>query len=178
MTARNGLLSNLVTYVITRVALVSTNAKEFVASGNPETLPNKSLDANGTSGLVIDILPLTQLSPAASTQPFGRLALIFSNERKTCRQRAARGSHSIELNDVLRVAPPRFSGLLHTASLALNRSAQRGRRALNLTFNGRPNKSLQRSAHSVTFIRKIWRLVALRARPLNSGVGLLTVCWK
>ena len=33
---------------------------------------NKSLDASGTSGLVIDILSATQLSPAASTQSFGR----------------------------------------------------------------------------------------------------------
>src|SRR5258707_8266902 len=33
--------------------------------------PNKSLDASGTSGLVIDNLFVTWLSPAASTQPFG-----------------------------------------------------------------------------------------------------------
>ena len=32
---------------------------------------NKTLDASGTSGLVIDILSVTQLSPAASTQPLG-----------------------------------------------------------------------------------------------------------
>jgi hypothetical protein len=32
---------------------------------------NKSLDASGISGLVIDNLPLTQLSPAASSQPLG-----------------------------------------------------------------------------------------------------------
>jgi hypothetical protein len=32
---------------------------------------NKSLDASGFSGLVIDNLSVTQLSPAASTQPFG-----------------------------------------------------------------------------------------------------------
>jgi hypothetical protein len=31
--------------------------------------PNKSLDASGTSALVIDNLSVTQLSPAASTQP-------------------------------------------------------------------------------------------------------------
>src|SRR6266404_2730770 len=31
---------------------------------------NKSLDASGTSGLVIDNLSVTWLSPAASTQPF------------------------------------------------------------------------------------------------------------
>jgi len=31
---------------------------------------NKSLDASGTSGLVIDNLAVTWLSPAASTQPF------------------------------------------------------------------------------------------------------------
>jgi len=35
--------------------------------------PNKSLDASGIGGLVIDNLPVTQLSPAASTQPFGGL---------------------------------------------------------------------------------------------------------
>ena len=34
-------------------------------------LPNTSLDASGTSGLVIDSLPVTQLSPAASTQSLG-----------------------------------------------------------------------------------------------------------
>jgi len=32
---------------------------------------NKSLDASGTSGLVIDNLSVTQLTAAASTQPFG-----------------------------------------------------------------------------------------------------------
>jgi hypothetical protein len=32
---------------------------------------NKSLDASGTSGLVIDKLSVTQLFPAASTPPFG-----------------------------------------------------------------------------------------------------------
>jgi hypothetical protein len=36
--------------------------------------PNKSLDASGTSGLVIDNLPVTRLSPAASTQPLSRFA--------------------------------------------------------------------------------------------------------
>ena len=34
--------------------------------------PNKSLDASGTSGLVIDNLSVTWLSPAASTQPLSR----------------------------------------------------------------------------------------------------------
>jgi hypothetical protein len=34
---------------------------------------NKSLDASGTSGLVIDNLSVTWLSPAASTQPVGLL---------------------------------------------------------------------------------------------------------
>ena len=34
---------------------------------------NKSLDASGISGLVIDNLSVTQLSPAASTQPLGAL---------------------------------------------------------------------------------------------------------
>jgi hypothetical protein len=33
--------------------------------------PNKSLDASGTSGLVIDNLSVTWLSSAASTQPLG-----------------------------------------------------------------------------------------------------------
>src|SRR5437773_4480324 len=33
--------------------------------------PNKSLDASGTSGLVIDNLSVTWLTAAASTQPFG-----------------------------------------------------------------------------------------------------------
>jgi hypothetical protein len=32
---------------------------------------NNSLDASGTSGLVIDNLSITQLFPAASTQTFG-----------------------------------------------------------------------------------------------------------
>jgi hypothetical protein len=32
---------------------------------------NKSLDASGTSGLVIDNLSVTHLSPAASTQTLG-----------------------------------------------------------------------------------------------------------
>ena len=35
------------------------------------TLPNKSLDASGTSGLVIDNLSVAQSSAAASTQPLG-----------------------------------------------------------------------------------------------------------
>ena len=42
-----------------------TNANSFI---NPNAV--KSLDASGTSGLVIDNLSVTQLSPAASTQPF------------------------------------------------------------------------------------------------------------
>jgi hypothetical protein len=33
--------------------------------------PNNSLDASGTSGLVIDNLSVTWLSPAASTQTLG-----------------------------------------------------------------------------------------------------------
>ena len=40
--------------------------------------PNKSLDASGTSGLVIDNLPLTQLSPAASTQTFGGYSFVHN----------------------------------------------------------------------------------------------------
>ena len=36
-------------------------------------LPNKSLDASGTSGLVIDNLSVTWLSPAASTQTLGNI---------------------------------------------------------------------------------------------------------
>ena len=35
---------------------------------------NKSLDASGVSGLVIDNLSVTRLSPAASTQSFARIA--------------------------------------------------------------------------------------------------------
>src|SRR5882762_834427 len=38
--------------------------------------PNKSLDASGTSGLVIDNLCVTSLSPAASTQPFDSIPRI------------------------------------------------------------------------------------------------------
>ncbi len=41
--------------------------------------PNKSLDASGTSGLVIDNLSVTQLFPAASTQPLD--AHNFENSR-------------------------------------------------------------------------------------------------
>src|SRR5438132_14190134 len=41
---------------------------------------NKSLDASGTSGLVIDNLSITWLSPAASTQPFG----VLYHSMKTC----------------------------------------------------------------------------------------------
>jgi len=44
-----------------------------------DTPPNKSLDASGFSGLVIDNLSVTWLSPAASTQPFGRKKLDFTN---------------------------------------------------------------------------------------------------
>jgi hypothetical protein len=36
-----------------------------------EAKHNKSLDASGISGLAIDNLSVTRLSPAASTQPFG-----------------------------------------------------------------------------------------------------------
>jgi len=36
---------------------------------------NKSLDASGVSGLVIDNLSVTQLSPAASTHTFARIAI-------------------------------------------------------------------------------------------------------
>ncbi len=39
------------------------------------TMPNKSLDASGTSGLVIDNLSVTWLTAAASTQPFGGSAM-------------------------------------------------------------------------------------------------------
>jgi hypothetical protein len=36
-----------------------------------DSMPPNSLDASGTSGLVIDNLSVTWLSPAASTQPLG-----------------------------------------------------------------------------------------------------------
>jgi hypothetical protein len=36
------------------------------------------------------------------------------------------------------------------------------------------NDSFERSANSVAFIRKTWRLAALNARPLNSGVRRLS----
>jgi hypothetical protein len=39
--------------------------------------PNNSLDASGTSGLVIDNWSVTWLSPAASTQPLGRTRFGF-----------------------------------------------------------------------------------------------------
>src|SRR5437870_10836144 len=39
---------------------------------------NKSLDASGTSGLLINDLSVSKSSPAASTQPFARFA-IFEN---------------------------------------------------------------------------------------------------
>src|SRR6266853_293701 len=38
---------------------------------NRSAQPNKSLDASGTTGLVIDNLSVTWLSPAASTQTLG-----------------------------------------------------------------------------------------------------------
>ena len=40
--------------------------------------PNKSLDASGTSGLVVDNLSVTWLSPAASTQSLYRFAMLRS----------------------------------------------------------------------------------------------------
>ena len=39
---------------------------------------NKSLDASGISGLVIDNLSVTQLSPAASTQPLGGMMRLLT----------------------------------------------------------------------------------------------------
>jgi hypothetical protein len=45
--------------------------KLFQKPVNMNAPSNKSLDARGTSGLVIDNLSVTQLFPAASTQPFG-----------------------------------------------------------------------------------------------------------
>ena len=68
------------------------------------------------------------------------------------------------------VGPPRFNGLLHAASRTLNRPGRGGRQALRHSDHGRPNKSLQRSADSGNVIRETRRLVALRARPLNSSV--------
>ena len=47
--------------------------------------PNKSLDASGISGLVIDISSVTQLLPAASTQSFARIAL-WKQAHKQVRQ--------------------------------------------------------------------------------------------
>ena len=41
----------------------------------PQTMPNKSLDASGTSGLVIDNLSVTRLFPAASTPPLSGLII-------------------------------------------------------------------------------------------------------
>ncbi len=67
------------------------------------------------------------------------------------------------------VGPPRFNGLLHATSRTLKRPGRGSQLALRNSSDGRPNKSLQRSADSVNFIRKTWRLVALRARPLNSS---------
>ena len=60
----NGLLTH------GRRALPFPGYRKPVARYNPGR-DNKSLDASGTSGLVIDNLSVTQLSPAASTQPFG-----------------------------------------------------------------------------------------------------------
>jgi hypothetical protein len=50
-------------------SLVTENRLRVTIQGRD----NKSLDASGTSGLVIDNLPVTQLSPAASTQTLGSL---------------------------------------------------------------------------------------------------------
>src|SRR2546429_4133939 len=44
---------------------------------------NKSLDASGTSALVIDNLSVTWLSPAASTQPLGGLTLTLMDQPPT-----------------------------------------------------------------------------------------------
>src|SRR5213595_2223778 len=43
--------------------------------------PNKSLDASGTSGLVIDNLSVTWLTAAASTQPFARHRVMTTNQK-------------------------------------------------------------------------------------------------
>ena len=43
---------------------------------------NKSLDASGASGLVIDNLSLTWLSSAASTQTFARIAILKTQVRR------------------------------------------------------------------------------------------------
>jgi hypothetical protein len=48
--------------------LRSLNALRVLAQ---VSAPNKSLDASGTTGLVIDNLSVTWLLPAASTQSFG-----------------------------------------------------------------------------------------------------------
>ena len=45
---------------------------------------NKSLDASGISGLVIDNLSVTWLFPAASTQPFGRLNVHTTTTTLNC----------------------------------------------------------------------------------------------
>ena len=39
--------------------------------------------------------------------------------------------------------------------------------------NAPPNKSFDRSANSVAFIRETWMLDMVSPRPVNSGVGLL-----
>src|SRR5436189_5444311 len=48
--------------------------------------PNKSLDASGISGLVIDNLSVTWLTAAASTQPFG--GYFPQNLEHLCNQEA------------------------------------------------------------------------------------------
>jgi hypothetical protein len=50
---------------------------------------NKSLDASGVSGLLVDNLFVTWLSPAASTQPFG----FYSYERNDSRNCSRDNKH-------------------------------------------------------------------------------------
>src|SRR2546427_2867433 len=53
---------------------VSVNGKSVARYNQGRS--NKSLDASGFSGLVIDNLSVTPLSPAASTQPFGFYPIV------------------------------------------------------------------------------------------------------
>ena len=95
---------------------------------------NKSLDASGTSGLVIDNLYITQLSPAASTPRYR--ASLFENHAYVCSSwldyRARRGKRawpSIEM------CAPRA-----LINVAANDCA---------LHSGRDNKSLDASGGSV-----------------------------
>jgi hypothetical protein len=66
---------------------------------------NKSLDASGISGLVIDNLSVTWLFPAASTQPFGASLSEVLKMKYTLQK-------GVDLKQLKRVLPKRFQGLV------------------------------------------------------------------